>query len=140
MAYYLGIDVGTSGTKTLVMDPRGRVLATGAGEHGISAPRPGWSEQDPTDWWRATVKATRAAITKAGIDGRAIAGVGLSGQMHGLVLLGGDGKSLRPAIIWNDQRTAPQAEFIERTADATRAFFNLPDAHRREMPPPGGTR
>jgi len=125
MAYYLGIDVGTSGTKALVMTARGRVLATAAGEHGISAPKPGWSEQDPNDWWRATVKATRGAVTKAGIDGRQIAGIGLSGQMHGLVLLGDDDQPLRPSIIWNDQRTAPQAEMIEKKAGGKKGLIKL---------------
>ncbi|KPK83384.1 MAG: xylulose kinase [Phycisphaerae bacterium SM23_33] len=125
MAYYLGIDVGTSGTKTLVMDVRGRVLATALGEHGISAPRPSWSEQDPRQWWSATVKATKAALAKAGIGGRAIAGIGLSGQMHGLVCLGEGVEPLRPAIIWNDQRTAQQAEQIERKAGGKRGLIRL---------------
>ena len=125
MAYYLGIDVGTSGTKTLIMDRRGRVLATASGEHGISAPRPSWSEQDPEDWWRATVKATRAAIAKAGIDGTRIAGIGLSGQMHGLVCMGDGGKVLRPAIIWNDQRTAAEAGEIEAAAGGRKGLIKL---------------
>ncbi|HUS47630.1 MAG TPA: xylulokinase [Phycisphaerae bacterium] len=113
MAYYLGIDVGTSGTKALIMDARARVLATATAEHGISAPRPGWSEQNPEEWWSATVKATRAVVSKARIDGKQVAGIGLSGQMHGLVITDGAGNCLRPSIIWNDQRTAPQAAYIE---------------------------
>ena len=125
MAYYLGIDVGTSGTKTLIMDARGRVLATGNGEHRISAPKPAWSEQDPQDWWRATVKATRAALAEAGIDGKSIAGIGLSGQMHGLVCLGASGEVLRPSIIWNDQRTAAEADLIERKAGGKRGLIRL---------------
>jgi len=115
MAYYLGIDVGTSGTKALVMNARAKVLATATAEYGVSAPRPGWSEQDPEDWWAGTVKAVRAAVKKAGIDGKQIAGIGLSGQMHGLVITDGAGRPLRPSLIWNDQRTAPQAAKIERT-------------------------
>lgn len=113
MAHYLGIDIGTSGTKTLVMTARGRVLAAATADHGISAPRPGWSEQDPDDWWGATVKATRAAVRKAGIDGSKIAGIGFSGQMHGLVITDKAGRPLRPSLIWNDQRTAEQAAQIE---------------------------
>ena len=79
MAYYLGIDIGTSGTKALVADTRAKVLATATVEYGVSSPRPGWSEQAPQQWWRATVKAARAAIVKAKIDAGKVAGVGLSG-------------------------------------------------------------
>jgi len=125
MATYLGIDVGTSGTKTLLMDGGGKVLATASADHGISAPRPAWSEQDPTNWWAATVKATRAVIRKARIDGKRIAGIGLSGQMHGLVCLGDGVEPLRPAIIWNDQRTADQAEQIERAAGGKKGLIKL---------------
>ncbi|HUT59138.1 MAG TPA: xylulokinase [Phycisphaerae bacterium] len=116
MAYYLGIDVGTSGTKALVMDARAKVRATATAEHELLAPRPGWSEQDPEQWWSATVKAARAAVRAARIPGRQIAGIGLSGQMHGLVLTDGAGKPLRTSIIWNDQRSGPQAAEIERRA------------------------
>ena len=113
MAAYLGIDVGTSGTKTLLMSPRGKVLATATADHHIAAPKPGWSEQDPDNWWAATVKATRAVIRRAAISGKQIAGVGLSGQMHGLVVTDAAGRPLRRSIIWNDQRTGPQAARIE---------------------------
>jgi len=125
MAYYLGIDVGTSGTKALIMDARGRVLATGTGEHAVSSPKPAWSEQDPREWFSAAVKATRAAIAKAAIDGRQVAGIGCSGQMHGLVCLNGAGLPLRPAIIWNDQRTAAEAEEIERKAGGRAGLIRL---------------
>lgn len=125
MAYYLGIDVGTSGTKALVMDARGKVLSSATGTHGISAPRPGWSEQNPEDWWASSVVAVKAAIKKAGIDGRQILGVGLSGQMHGLVITDAAGKPLRPSIIWNDQRTGPQAAEIERTVGGKKKLIEL---------------
>ncbi|HET6429649.1 MAG TPA: xylulokinase [Phycisphaerae bacterium] len=125
MAYYLGIDVGTSGTKALVTDARARVLATATAEYGVSAPRPGWSEQDPEDWWAGTVKAVRAAVKKAGIDGRQVVGIGLSGQMHGLVITDGAGRPLRPSLIWNDQRTAPQAAEIERTVGGKSKLISL---------------
>ena len=72
MAYYLGIDIGTSGTKALLMNAKARVLATATQEHGLSAPKPGWSEQNPEDWWATTVKATRQVIKKAKIDGKKI--------------------------------------------------------------------
>ncbi|MHC4982469.1 MAG: xylulokinase [Planctomycetota bacterium] len=125
MAYYLGIDIGTSGTKALIMDARARVLATATAEHGISAPKPGWSEQDPAEWWSATVKATRGVVRKAKIDGRQVAGIGLSGQMHGLVITNGAGKCLRPSIIWNDQRTAAQAAYIEQRVGGRKNLIKL---------------
>ncbi|HQL73116.1 MAG: Xylulose kinase [Planctomycetes bacterium ADurb.Bin126] len=125
MAYYLGIDIGTSGTKALVMDARAKVLATATGEHAISAPRPGWSEQDPANWWQATVRAVRQAIAKAGVDGRQVAGIGLSGQMHGLVILDRGGKVLRPSIIWNDQRTAREAAEIEAAVGGKKKLIAL---------------
>ena len=125
MAYYLGIDVGTSGTKALIMNARGRVLATATGSHTVSSPKPAWSEQNPRQWWAATVQAVRAAIADAKIDGAQIAGIGLSGQMHGLVCLDDSGKPLRPAIIWNDQRTAEQADEIERKAGGKAALVRL---------------
>ena len=113
MAYYLGIDIGTSGTKALIMDARGRVLATATGPHTVSSPLPSWSQQEPRQWWSATVHAVRTAISAAKIDGRKIVAVGMTGQMHGLVCLDDAGKPLRPAIIWNDQRSADQARQIE---------------------------
>lgn len=114
MAHYLGIDIGTSGTKSLVMDARGRVLATATAEHPIFAPHPGWSEQRPQDWWASTVASARQALRKGRIKGSQVAAIGLSGQMHGLVITDDAGKPLRPSLIWNDQRTGEQAAQIEQ--------------------------
>jgi xylulokinase len=125
MAYYLGIDVGTSGTKALIMTAATKVLSTATAEYGVSSPKPGWSEQDPQDWWAGTAKAVRAAIRKAGIDGRKIAGIGLSGQMHGLVITDAAGEPLRPSLIWNDQRTAPQAAEVEQAVGGKRKLIAL---------------
>ncbi len=125
MACYLGIDVGTSGTKALVMNARGKILATATAEHPISAPKPGWSEQHPADWWRTTVKAVRAAVSKAKINGKQVAGIGLSGQMHGLVITDAADKVLRPSIIWNDQRTGKQAAEIEKKVGGKRKLISL---------------
>ena len=125
MAYYLGIDVGTSGTKALVMNAKAKVLAAATAGYAVSSPRPGWSEQDPEDWWVGTAKAVRAVIRKAGIDGKRIAGIGLSGQMHGLVITDGAGKPLRPSLIWNDQRTAPQAAEIEEKVGGKKRLISL---------------
>ncbi len=125
MACYLGIDIGTSGTKALLMDASATVLATATARHEISSPRPGWSEQDGDGWWAATVQATRSVIAKAAVDGKTVAAIGLSGQMHGLVVTDGAGRPLRPAIIWNDQRSAPQAQEIERRAGGKRKLISL---------------
>jgi xylulokinase len=116
MAYLLGIDIGTSGTKTLVCDDRGRVIATAVAEHPISAPRPGWSEQDPLDWWSAACAASKSVLKKARLKPGDIGGIGLSGQMHGSVFLADGEKPLRPALLWNDQRTAEQCAEIEQKA------------------------
>ncbi len=116
MAHLLGIDIGTSGTKTLICDEDGKVLATAMAEHPISAPRPGWSEQAPEDWWQAVIAATKAVLKKAKIKSADISGIGLSGQMHGSVFLGDGPKALRPALLWNDQRTARQCDEITSKA------------------------
>src|SRR5713226_8188254 len=81
----LGIDIGTEGTKTLVIDEAGRALGSATAEYPLSTPRPGWAEQDPEDWWRASAATIRAALAKSGVAAREIRGVGLSGQMHGSV-------------------------------------------------------
>ena len=85
MPHLLGIDIGTSGTKTLICDEKGQVIATAMAEHSISSPKPGWSEQDPRQWWAATIAATKAVLRKAKLKGADIGGIGLSGQMHGSV-------------------------------------------------------
>ncbi len=125
MAYYLGLDIGTSATKALVMDSRGKVLATATDQHDISAPQPNWSEQDPGQWYTACVTATGKVIQSASIDGKQILGVGLSGQMHGLVITDETDKLLRPAIIWNDQRTAAETIEIEQTAGGRDRLIEL---------------
>jgi xylulokinase len=102
----VGVDVGTTGVKALAVSPAGEVLARAEEAYPLSTPRPGWSEQDPADWTRAT----DAALARLGVEPRAI---GLSGQMHGLVCLDAHGRPLRPAILWNDQRTADECTEIE---------------------------
>lgn len=114
MSYLLGIDVSTTATKSLLIDGEGKVVATAATEYPFDTPKPLWSEQDPPVWWYAAVQSTRRAIAKAKIDPNAIAGIGLTGQMHGLVLLDERGSIMRPAILWNDQRTGAQCDEIRR--------------------------
>jgi xylulokinase len=126
MKAYLGIDVGTSGTKTLVMDAGGAVLATATAEHDVLTPRPGWSEQDPRQWWDATVKSVKACLKKApDVQAGDVAGIGFSGQMHGLVITDDAGEPLRPSLIWNDQRTADQAEQIEQAVGGRSKLIDL---------------
>ena len=116
MGYILGIDNGTSGTKTILCDESGRILADVTVEYPCYSPKPGWSEQDPNDWWNAAVDSSRKAIEKAGINGSEVVGIGLSGQMHGLVCLDKGGSVLRKALLWNDQRTVKECEEITKRA------------------------
>lgn len=108
MTYLLGIDVSTTGAKALIIDEQGRFIASHTTEYPLSMPKPLWSEQDPRDWWFGTCASIQAALSKANLSGEAIGAVGLTGQMHGLVLLDKSDQVLRPAILWNDQRTGPQ--------------------------------
>ncbi len=114
MTYFLGIDISTTGSKALIIDTSGQVLRTCSSPHSLSTPKPLWSEQDPYEWWDAVIKSIRSVIQETGIQPGAIASIGLTGQMHGLVLLNGAGEVLRPAILWNDQRTQAQCDEIHR--------------------------
>ncbi len=115
MGYLLGLDVGTTGTKTLLIDESGKVFARALAEYPLLSPRPNWSEQDPAHWWQATVATIRQVMAAAGVSGSEVSGVGLSGQMHGSVFLNAGDQVIRPAILWNDQRTAAQCEWITET-------------------------
>jgi len=112
MGLVLGIDVSTTATKAVLVDDQGAVRGVGAESYGVSTPRPLWSEQDPALWWAATATAVRGALTAAGVDGGDVDAVGLAGQMHGAVLLDSADVPLRPAILWNDQRTAAECDEI----------------------------
>jgi xylulokinase len=112
MKYFIGVDTSTTATKALLMDESGRVLGVASNEYPYEIPQPLWSEQDPALWWHATRLSIRQVITKTGVDASAIRGIGLTGQMHGLVLLNEKGEVLRPSILWNDQRTGPQCDAI----------------------------
>ena len=117
----LGIDVGTGGTRALLLDERGRILGSATSEHAaFASPRPGWAEQDPRDWWRATGEAVRGALARASLDGSAVTGIGLSGQMHGSVMLDDRDEVVRPALLWCDQRTADECREITDTVGAAR--------------------
>ncbi|NMA95135.1 MAG: xylulokinase [Clostridiales bacterium] len=114
MENLLGIDVGTSAAKTVLFDTRGNTIASATVEYPMYQPRIGWAEQDPEDWWNAVVATIQAVIDKGNINSNQIKGIGLTGQMHGMVLLDKDLNVLRPAIIWCDQRT--QSECDEMTS------------------------
>jgi xylulokinase len=112
MAYLLGIDIGTSGTKTVLFDESGNTVASALGEYPLYQPNIGWAEQDPEDWWKATYTTINNVLLKSGIKASEIKGVGLSGQMHGAVLLDSEYKVIRKAIIWCDQRSTLECEQI----------------------------
>ena len=107
---YIGIDLGTSAVKLLLVDDAGAILHTVTREYPLSFPRPGWSEQDPIDWWDACLDGLRELL--AGFDAAAVAGIGCGGQMHGLVILDETDAVLRPAILWNDGRTAGETDWL----------------------------
>jgi len=112
--YFLGIDTSTTSSKALLMDEIGNVVAVASSPHTLLTPKPLWSEQDPHEWWAAVSVSIRNVLQKAGISGEGVTAVGLTGQMHGLVLLDDDGNILRPAILWNDQRTQSQCDEIHQ--------------------------
>lgn len=114
MGHVLGVDVGTSGCKAVVIAEDGAVLGSATIGYPLLQPRATWAEQSPTAWWRAAGQAVRGALAAAGLDGAAIQGVGLTGQMHGAVVLDGQDRPVRPAMIWCDQRSAPEADALGR--------------------------
>ena len=108
----VGIDVGTSGVKALMIDTSGRVLAEATESYPLLTPKPLWAEQNPEDWWQATCKAIRRLFEQSGVSPQEVKGVGLSGQMHGSVFLDAEDRVLRPALLWCDQRTADECAWI----------------------------
>ncbi len=108
MKYLLGIDLGTSGLKTIIIDEMGKLIASSLIEYPLAQPEPGWAEQNPEDWLQAALASIKQVLEQSGLAASSIKGIGLSGQMHGLVLLDKEKKVLRPAIIWCDQRTAKE--------------------------------
>jgi len=116
MSYLLGIDVGTSGTKALLIrSDDGSVVASSTRTYLLHTPKPLWAEQDPADWWEATRGAVKDVLWKAEIKGKEVAGIGLTGQMHGAVFLDERNQVIRPSILWCDQRTAEECEWITAT-------------------------
>jgi xylulokinase len=135
MQYVIGVDLGTSAVKVLLVDAKGHVSAQATEAYPLQQPHPGYSEQNPEDWITGTTKAIQTVLATSGVDKEKIEGLSYSGQMHGLVLLDQIGKVLRPAILWNDTRTTPQTEeisaklgqkFIKITRNRALEGFTLP--------------
>ncbi|MBN1262436.1 MAG: xylulokinase, partial [Anaerolineae bacterium] len=133
---FLGLDISTTGAKALLIDAAGKVAATATHPLALATPKPLWSEQNPRDWWEGIAQSIRRALALAHAAGEDVQAVGLTGQMHGLVLLDEAGRVLRPAILWNDQRTAAQCaeirarigkdRFIQITGNDALAGFTAP--------------
>ena len=112
MRYFIGIDTSTTATKALLIDENGKVVAVASSEYSFDTPHPLWSEQHPSLWWDGTVESIKQVLAESGVKGEEVAGIGLTGQMHGSVFLDKDGEVLRPALLWNDQRTGKQCDDI----------------------------
>ena len=125
MSHFLGIDVGTSGTKALVIDESGKILASAMETYPCYHPKPAWSEQDPNDWWRATAAAIQSVVKKAKLKPADVTAIGLSGQMHGSVFLDKRDRVIRRALLWNDQRTAAECAEIEQRAGGRRKLIKM---------------
>jgi xylulokinase len=111
--HFLGMDVGTGGTRAVLINDQGQVVASAASEHApFRSPHPGWAEQDPEDWWRAAQAAIREVLATSALTASDIGAIGLTGQMHGAVMLDADGNVLRPSLIWCDQRTNAQCDWL----------------------------
>lgn len=125
MSVYLGIDVGTSGTRAIAIREAGDLVASASSDYPLSSPAPGWSEQDPEHWWEAAGKSVRQVLKEGRISPDDVAGIGLSGQMHGSVFLDRDHEVIRPAILWNDQRTAEECNEIESRAGGRKQLIEM---------------
>lgn len=125
MSFLLGLDIGTSGVKALLMKDTGEVAGSATVEYPLYSPRPGWTEQNPEDMWQASVEAVRKVLAKCGIKGREVKGVGLSGQMHSSVFLDEAYQVIRPAILWNDTRTSGQCRAIQEALDPEMLFSEV---------------
>lgn len=125
MPYFLGVDIGTSGTKTILIDEKGVILAEASSTYPSYHPKPLWSEQDPEDWWTATVETIQSVVKKSKIKAAEIKAIGLAGQMHGSVFLDKKNKVIRKALLWNDQRTSAECEEIEKRAGGRKKLIQM---------------
>jgi len=125
MALYIGVDIGTSGTKSLIMNEQGEILAEATSEYPVLMPKPLWTEQDPEEWWQAVKKTIKAVVKASKAKKSDVKAIGLSGQMHGSVFLNRQGKVIRPALLWNDQRTAAECDEITKRAGGREALIRM---------------
>lgn len=125
MKYLIGIDIGTSGAKSVLISEKGALLASDFQEYPLSLPRAGWAEQDPEHWVQATLRSLRNLLLSSRVAEKDLAGLSLSGQMHGLVCLDGDGRVLRPAILWCDTRTTEECRLIEEKVGGRSKLIQL---------------
>jgi xylulokinase len=125
MNYLIGYDIGTSSTRCILVDTNGNLIASSTKEYDMDTPKPGWAEQHPDLWWEASVETVKDVLAKSKIDPSQVAAIGISGQMHGSVFLDSNGKVIRPALLWCDQRTAPQCEDIYNTFGGEEGFIKL---------------
>lgn len=125
MKYLLGVDLGTSGTKTVLFDQNGKSVAFSTVEYPLYQPKNGWAEQDSEDWWNATVRTILLVMKESGVDKKDVVGLGISGQMHGLVMLDEQGNSLRRSIIWCDQRTGKECEEITQRVGSRERLIEI---------------
>ena len=122
-SYYIGIDLGTSAVKLLLTDETGTILNIVTKEYPLSFPKPGWSEQNPLDWWNACCIGISELLN--GFDKIDVKGIGVAGQMHGLVALDAHDEVIRPAILWNDGRTAEETEWLNTVIGKEKAILEL---------------
>lgn len=125
MSVCIGIDIGTTGAKALAINNKGKILAEAASTYPCHHPKPLWSEQNPDDWWKATIKVVKTIVKKAQLKLADVSAIGLSGQMHGSVFLDRQHKIIRPAILWNDQRTTAECAEIELRAGGRKQLINM---------------
>jgi len=125
MKYLLGFDVGTTSTRCILIDENGKLIASATSDYPMDTLRPGWAEQDPDSWWDASVYTVKEVLLKSKVDPSNISAIGLSGQMHGSVFLDKNGKVIRPALLWCDQRTADQCNAIYNTFGGEEKFIKL---------------
>jgi len=125
MSYVIGIDIGTSNVKVIILSSDGRIIASETNSYPLYSPKQGWSEQEPNDWWQSTQQALKTIIEKNSLDASKIKGLSLSGQMHSLVMLDENKKVIRPAILWNDTRTTRQCEQIYEKIDGLTNLIGL---------------
>lgn len=137
MNYLIGFDIGTTSTRCILIDTSGKLIASAISDYPMDTPKPGWAEQDPDNWWKATVITIKEVMEKSNVNPSDISAMGLSGQMHGSVFLDREGKVIRPALLWCDQRTQAQcdsiydifggeAEFIKLSYNKALAGFTAP--------------